>query len=48
MAIGRRESLPGGGLAKPSRWNAEKRYQIVKEAFSQKEPVGQIARRHQV
>jgi transposase-like protein len=35
-------------MAKPSRWDAEKRYQIVKEALSQKEPVGQIARRHQV
>ena len=35
-------------MAKPSRWNAEKRYQIVKEALSQKEPMGQIARRHQV
>ena len=35
-------------MAKPSRWNAEKRYQIVKEALSQKEPIGQIARRHQV
>lgn len=35
-------------MAKPSRWNAEKRYQIVKEMLSQKEPVGQIARRHQV
>jgi len=35
-------------MAKPSRWNAEKRYQIVKEALSQKEPVGQIARWHQV
>jgi len=35
-------------MAKPSRWNAEKRYQIVKEALSQKEPLGQIARRHQV
>lgn len=35
-------------MAKPSRWTAEKRYQIVKEAVSQKEPVGQIARRHQV
>jgi transposase-like protein len=34
-------------MAKPSRWTAEKRYQIVKEALSQKEPVGQIARRHQ-
>jgi hypothetical protein len=28
-------------MAKPSRWNAEKRYQIVKEALSQKEPMGQ-------
>jgi len=35
-------------MAKPSRWTAEKRYQIVKEALSQKESVGQIARRHQV
>jgi transposase-like protein len=35
-------------MAKPSRWTAEKRYQIVKEALSQKEAVGQIARRHQV
>ena len=35
-------------MAKPSRWNAEKRYQIVKEALSQKEPMGQIAWRHQV
>lgn len=35
-------------MAKPSRWTAEKRYQIVKEALSQKEPLGQIARRHQV
>ena len=35
-------------MAKPSRWTAEKRYQIVKEALSQKEPVGHIARRHQV
>ena len=35
-------------MAKPSRWTAEKRYQIVKEAVSQKEPMGQIARRHQV
>ncbi|MBM4264859.1 MAG: transposase [Deltaproteobacteria bacterium] len=35
-------------MAKPSRWSAEKRYQIVKEALSQKEPLGQIARRHQV
>jgi len=30
-------------MAKPSRWNAEKRYQIVKEALGQKEPMGQIA-----
>ena len=35
-------------MAKASRWTAEKRYQIVKEALSQKEPMGQIARRHQV
>ena len=26
-------------MAKPSRWTAEKRYQIVKEALSQKEPM---------
>src|SRR5258707_8740030 len=48
MAIGRRENLPGEKMDKPSRWNAEKRYQIVKEALSQKEPMGQIGRRHQV
>src|SRR5438445_13619978 len=35
-------------MAKPSRWTAEKRYQIVKEALSQKEPMAQIARRDQV
>lgn len=35
-------------MAKPSRWTGEKRYQIVKEAMSQKEAVGQIARRYQV
>ena len=35
-------------MAKPSRWTADKRYQIVKEALSQKEPMAQIARRHQV
>ena len=35
-------------MAKPRRWTGEKRYQIVKEALSQKEPIGQIARRHQV
>jgi transposase-like protein len=35
-------------MAKPRRWNGEKRYQIVKEALSQKEPMGQVARRHQV
>jgi hypothetical protein len=35
-------------MTKPSWWTAEKRYQIEKEALSQKEPVGQIARRHQV
>jgi transposase-like protein len=35
-------------MAKPSRRTAEKRYQIVKEALSQKEPMGQIARGHQV
>jgi hypothetical protein len=26
-------------MAKPSRWTAEKRYQIVKEALSQREPM---------
>ena len=35
-------------MAKPSRWTAEKRYQIVKEALSQKESMGQIARRHRL
>ena len=42
------ETQSGGTDGQPSRWTAEKRYQIVKEALSQKEPVGQIARRHQV
>jgi hypothetical protein len=35
-------------VAKPSRWNVEKLYEVVKEMLSQKEPIGQIARRHQV
>ena len=35
-------------MVKPSRWNGEKGYQIVKAMLSQKEPIGQIARRHQV
>ena len=35
-------------MAKPSRWTAEKRYEIVKEALCPKEPMGHIARRHQV
>jgi len=35
-------------MAKRSRWSAEKRYQSVREALSQKEPMGQIARRHKV
>jgi hypothetical protein len=34
-------------MAKRSRWNAEKQYQM-KEALSQKESEGQIVRRHQV
>ena len=42
------ETRSGGTDGQPSRWTAEKRYQIVKEALSQKEQVGQIARRHQV
>ena len=48
MAIDRLGNSREEQMAKPSRWTAEKRYQIVKEALSQKEPVGQIARRHQV
>ena len=35
-------------MAKPGRWTAEKLYQIVKMALSQKESMGQIAGRHQV
>ena len=35
-------------IVKASRWTAEERYQIVKEALSQKEPIGQIARPHKV
>jgi len=27
-------------MAKPSRWTVEKRYQIMKGALSQKEPMG--------
>ena len=46
MANGMRGTCGEEQMAKPSRWNAEKRYQIVKEALSQKEPMGQIARRH--
>jgi transposase-like protein len=44
MATDRRFKPPGGSDGQTeSRWNAEKRYQIVKEALSQKEPMGQIA-----
>ena len=35
-------------MAKTSRWNVEKRYEVVNKMLSQKEPIGQIARRHQV
>jgi hypothetical protein len=34
---------PGGRqMAKPSRWTAEKRYEIVKEALSQKSQWGKL------
>jgi len=32
-------------MTKPNRWTAEKRYEIVKEALSQKEPIGQTSSR---
>jgi transposase-like protein len=35
-------------MPKPSRWTAEKRYEIVVEILKGKEPITQIARRHQV
>lgn len=35
-------------MPKPSRWTAEKRYEIVQEVLRHKEPVAQIARRHGV
>lgn len=35
-------------MPKPSRWTAEKRYEIVMEAIKGKEPIAQIARKHQV
>jgi len=35
-------------MPKPSRWTAEKRYAIVMEAIKGKEPIAQIARKHQV
>jgi hypothetical protein len=40
MAIDSGENLLEDNMAKPSRWTAEKRYQIVKEALSQKESMG--------
>ena len=45
-----RQGRPAGRIRWPNRVGGatEKRYQIVKEALSQKEPIGQIARRHQV
>ena len=35
-------------MPKPSRWTAEKRYQIVLEVLRGKESIAQIARRHKV
>ena len=35
-------------MPKPSRWTAEKRYEIVTEILKGKEPITQIARKHQV
>jgi transposase-like protein len=37
-----------GSMPKPSRWTAEKRYEIVVEILKGKEPITQIARKHQV
>lgn len=35
-------------MPRPSRWTAEKRYEIVMAVLRQKETIAQIARRHQV
>ena len=35
-------------MPKPSRWSVEKRYEIVMEVIKGKEPIAQIARKHQV
>ena len=35
-------------MPKPSRWTAEKRYEIVQEMLRGKEPIAQLARKHQV
>jgi transposase len=35
-------------MPKPSRWTAEKRYEIVLEMLRGKEPIAQIARKHKV
>jgi len=35
-------------MPKPSRWTVEKRYEIVMEVIKGKEPIAQIARKHQV
>ena len=34
-------------MPKPSRWTVEKRYEIVMEVIKGKEPIPQIARKHQ-
>ena len=35
-------------MPKPSRWTAEKRYEIITKILKGKEPITQIARKHQV
>jgi len=35
-------------MPKPSRWNVEKRYEIVMEVIKGKEPIAAIARKYQV
>ena len=35
-------------MPKPSRWTAEKRYEIVMEMLKGKEAIAQLARKHQV
>jgi transposase-like protein len=35
-------------MSKPSRWTAEKRYEVVMEVLRHEEPIAQIARKYQI